>query len=300
MTTIVDTHTHIYLDDFDADRQEVVKHAIEAGVTRLLLPAVDSSSYDALLKMVSNYPGICFGMAGLHPTSVNTDFERQLAFVEEAISQSSIQIIAVGEIGLDLYWDTTFKAQQIEALRRQIILAQEYNLPVVLHIRSAKNKQQLAGDAQTTADSNIQPSTFNCNDAYELFFEIWNDLQSQYPHLSKNPGVMHCFSGTVEQALRAIELGFYIGVGGVVTYKNAELQQVAAAIPLQRILLETDSPYLAPVPYRGKRNESSYIVEVARKIAEIKHLSLETIAAQTTLNAETLFPRICQYGCNSF
>ena len=277
MEGLIDTHTHLYLDDFNSDRQAVLQRARDAGVSRLLLPAVDSSSFSALQNMVLANPGLCFGMAGLHPTSVNADYQRELSCVEKALSGSSMPFIAVGEIGLDLYWDTTFLAQQEDALRHQLLLAEQYDLPVVLHLRGAK---------KDSAIDNHPASP----DVYELFFEIWDDLHpGQQPSAHRSPGVMHCFSGSVEQAMRAIALGFFIGIGGVVTYKNAALQQVASAVPLERILLETDAPYLAPTPYRGHRNESAYIVEVAKKISDLKGITLEKVVRQTTFNAESLF-----------
>ena len=234
----------------------------------MLLPAVDSESADRLRKMVEEYPDVCFPMAGLHPTSVSADYERELALVEAQLEQAELNYVAVGEIGLDLYWDTTFISEQRDVLKRQLLLADTYQLPVVLHLRSSKK------------DS---PSPI---DAYELFFDIWNDLHFRKHHAL---GVMHCFSGTVDQALRAIDLGFYIGVGGVVTYKNSLLQQVVAAVPVESILLETDAPYLAPVPHRGKRNESAYITDIAGKVAEIKNLSYDTVEEETTHSATQLF-----------
>ena len=246
----------------------------------MLLPAVDSESVDRLRKMVEDYPDICFPMAGLHPTSVTSDYERELALVESQLKQADLDYVAVGEIGLDLYWDTTFIREQQEVLRRQLQFATEYQLPVVLHLRSAK-KDNLPNTLSTTLD------------AYELFFDIWNGLQSEFQKAKNKKqnilGVMHCFSGTVDQAVRAIDLGFRIGVGGVVTYKNSLLQQVVSAIPIELIILETDAPYLAPVPHRGKRNESAYVADIARKVAEIKELSYDTVAEKTTQSAIQLF-----------
>lgn len=257
-----------------------MQRALQAGVKKMLLPAVDSESVDRLRKMVEDYPDICFPMAGLHPTSVTSDYERELALVESQLKQSDLDYVAVGEIGLDLYWDTTFIREQQEVLRRQLQLATEYQLPVVLHLRSAK-KENLPNTLSTTLD------------AYELFFEIWNGLQSEFQKAKNKKqnilGVMHCFSGTVDQAVRAIDLGFRIGVGGVVTYKNSLLQQVVSAIPIESIILETDAPYLAPVPHRGKRNESAYVADIARKVAEIKELSYDTVAEKTTQSAIQLF-----------
>ena len=246
----------------------------------MLLPAVDSESVDRLRKMVEDYPDICFPMAGLHPTSVTSDYERELALVESQLKQADLDYVAVGEIGLDLYWDTTFIREQQEVLRRQLQFATEYQLPVVLHLRSAK-KENLPNTLSTTLD------------AYELFFDIWNGLQSEFQKAKNKKqnilGVMHCFSGTMDQAVRAIDLGFRIGVGGVVTYKNSLLQQVVSAIPIESIILETDAPYLAPVPHRGKRNESAYVADIARKVAEIKELSYDTVAEKTTQSAIQLF-----------
>lgn len=246
----------------------------------MLLPAVDSESVDRLRKMVEDYPDICFPMAGLHPTSVTSDYERELALVESQLKQADLDYVAVGEIGLDLYWDTTFIREQQEVLRRQLQFATEYQLPVVLHLRSAK-KENLPNTLSTTLD------------AYELFFDIWNGLQSEFQKAKNKKqnilGVMHCFSGTVDQAVRAIDLGFRIGVGGVVTYKNSLLQQVVSAIPIESIILETDAPYLAPVPHRGKRNESAYVADIARKVAEIKELSYDAVAEKTTQSAIQLF-----------
>lgn len=246
----------------------------------MLLPAVDSESVDRLRKMVEDYPDICFPMAGLHPTSVTSDYERELALVESQLKQADLDYVAVGEIGLDLYWDTTFIREQQEVLRRQLQFATEYQLPVVLHLRSAK-KENLPNTLSTTLD------------AYELFFDIWNGLQSEFQKAKNKKqnilGVMHCFSGTVDQAVRAIDLGFRIGVGGVVTYKSSLLQQVVSAIPIESIILETDAPYLAPVPHRGKRNESAYVADIACKVAEIKELSYDTVAEKTTQSAIQLF-----------
>lgn len=264
---MIDTHTHLYLDDFDSDRDKAVQRALDAGVRKLLLPAIDSQSTDRLLQMAARYPNVCHPMAGLHPTSVTHDYHRELHHVELQLQHPQAAYIAVGEIGLDLYWDKTYLSQQIDALRQQLLLASRHRLPVVLHLRSAK-----------------QPATTD-DDAYHLFFQLWQSLP---PH-QRPIGVMHCYSGTVAQALRAVECGFLIGVGGVVTYKNSLLQQVVSALPLETLLLETDSPYLAPVPHRGHRNESAYIPDILDKIAQLKSLPQQTIATQTTQNAQHLF-----------
>lgn len=253
---LIDTHTHIYDEAFDEDRDATVRRAIEAGVSTMLLPAIDSTTTQRQEQLVDNYPENFFEMAGLHPTSVKENFEEELKLVQQQLFHGTRKYVAVGEIGLDFYWDRTFEQEQIEVLRRQIEWAKELHLPIALHIRKAHNE----------------------------LFNLLKELN--YKHYD---GVMHCFGGSVQEAQKAIELGFHIGVGGVVTFKNATLANVVAAIPLEKILLETDSPYLAPVPHRGKRNESAFVVEVAKKIAEIKQLPLEAVAKQTTQNAKALF-----------
>lgn len=252
----IDTHTHIYDEAFDEDRDAVVRRAIEAGVTTMLLPAIDSTTTERQEQLVAEYPENFFEMAGLHPTSVKENFEEELQLVHNQLFHNTRHYIAVGEIGLDFYWDRTFEQEQMEVLRRQIRWAKELQLPIALHIRKAHNE----------------------------LFNLLKELN--YKHYE---GVMHCFGGSVQEAQKAIEMGFHIGVGGVVTFKNATLANVVEAIPLEKILLETDSPYLAPVPYRGKRNESTYVVEVAKKIAEIKQLPIKKVAQQTTQNAKELF-----------
>lgn len=267
---MIDTHTHLYLEDFDDDCDEAVKRALASGVDKLLLPAVDSQSVERLRQMVDRNPGVCYAMAGLHPTSVTHDYQCELQLVEEQLRQQTSNYIAVGEIGLDLYWDKTYLAQQLIVLERQLLLANQYGLPVVLHLRSAKEPKN------------------DSDDAYELFFKLWESL----PTSQRPTGVMHCYSGSVSQALRAVQCGFCIGVGGVVTYKNALLQHVVAAMPLECIVVETDSPYLAPIPHRGRRNESSYILDIVQKIAEIKAIPAETVAWQTTQTALKIFKNL--------
>lgn len=254
--TLIDTHTHLYDEAYDEDREATLQRAMEAGVTTLLLPAIDSQSTQRQEALANSRPECFRQMAGLHPTSVTDNYAEELALVERQLFYHTQDYVAVGEIGLDLYWDRTYEQQQVEVLRQQIRWAQQLNLPVALHVRKAHNE----------------------------LFALLRDLNS--PSYS---GVMHCFGGSVQEAHHALQLGLYIGVGGVVTFKNATLAQVVADIPLERILLETDAPYLAPVPYRGRRNESSYIVEVAKKIAEIKGISLDEVAEVTTHNAQQLF-----------
>lgn len=254
---MTDTHCHLYDSAFDDDRHEAIQRAIAAGVDLMLLPAIDSQSHTAQQQLAEQYPQHFRQMMGLHPTSVNADFEKELAIVHNNLfSTPQTGYIAVGEIGLDLYWDKTYLEEQREVLRRQMQWAHELNLPVCLHVRKAYNE----------------------------LWELLRDLN--YPTYR---GVMHCFGSSVQDAHRAVEMGFHIGIGGVVTFKNATLADVACAVPLDRILLETDAPYLSPVPHRGQRNESAYIPIIAQKIADLRNLPLQAVATATTLNAQQLF-----------
>ena len=252
--TFVDTHCHLYDEAFDADRQQAVQRAIDAGVTTMLLPDIDSTSTERLDTLYNLYPNHFHRMAGLHPTSVKEDFEVELAHVRKRLETGSF--VAVGEIGMDLYWDRTFEEQQREVLRRQMRWAEEFGLPVALHIRKAHNE----------------------------VFGLLRDLNH-----SSYRGVMHCFGGSLQEAWRAVEMGFMLGIGGVVTFKNATMAEVAKAVPLDCLLLETDAPYLSPVPHRGERNESSYIPLIAQKIADLRGISIEAVAEQTSTNARMLF-----------
>ena len=253
---IIDTHCHMYDEAFDTDRAEAVQRAVDAGVTTMLLPAIDSQSVAALEALYKSNPAVFRKMTGLHPTSVKEDFWEELNLVEGLLADSPDDYVAVGEIGLDFYWDDTFRAQQIEALEYQFDMASRFNKPVALHVRKAYNEM----------------------------FEV---LKANFA--KSLTGVFHCFGSSVQEARKAIDMGFYIGVGGVVTFKNATLAEVVRQIPLERILIETDAPYLAPVPYRGKRNESAYCTLVAQKIAELKDVDFETVAEVTTNNAKSLF-----------
>ena len=252
--TFVDTHCHLYDEAFDADRQQAVQRAIDAGVTTMLLPDIDSTSTERLDTLYNLYPNHFHRMAGLHPTSVKEDFEVELVHVRKRLETRSF--VAVGEIGMDLYWDRTFEEQQREVLRRQMRWAEEFGLPVALHIRKAHNE----------------------------VFGLLRDLNH-----SSYRGVMHCFGGSLQEAWRAVEMGFMLGIGGVVTFKNATMAEVAKVMPLDRLLLETDAPYLSPVPHRGERNESSYIPLIAQKIAGLRGISIEAVAEQTSANARMLF-----------
>lgn len=250
----IDTHTHIYLANFKADIATVMERAAEAGVRECYLPGIDRSVMDDLLALEAAYPGTCHAMAGLHPCSVKDDFEEELSFVREWLDRRPFA--AVGEIGLDFHWDLTYREQQYEAFHRQVEWAGEKGLPVVLHTRKA---------------------TDEC-------IEVIRAHQD-----GRLKGVFHCFSGTVEQAEAVIGLGFLLGIGGVLTYKNGGLEPVIRAFGLGHVVLETDAPYLTPVPYRGKRNEPAYIGHVAGALSRITGLSIDDVADVTTRNARALF-----------
>ena len=222
----------------------------------MLLPGIDSQSHASQEALEAEYPEHFRQMMGLHPTSVTADFETELALVEQKLFHPSHPYVGVGEIGLDLYWDKTYLEEQKEVLRRQMRWARQLGLPVCLHVRKAYNE----------------------------LFGLLRDL-----NFGTYQGVMHCFGGSVQEARKAIEMGFHLGIGGVVTFKNATMADVVAAVPLQSLLLETDAPYLAPVPYRGKRNESAYIPIIADKIAQIKGISIDEVAAVTTASATQLY-----------
>ena len=251
---IIDTHCHLYLDDFNADRPAIIERANAEGVGGFYLPAIDSGVIDGMLQMEKDYPGQCFAMMGLHPCSVKENFEEELRIVEEWLTRRKFS--AIGETGLDFYWDKTFILQQYDAFKRQVNWAKNYKIPVVIHSRQ---------------------STQECVDVIKEMHDA--DLS----------GIFHCFSGSLEEALQITELGFYLGIGGVITYKNAGLAAVIEKLPLSNIVLETDAPYLTPVPFRGKRNESAYLKYVVQKIAEIKKISVEEVTAITTLNAQKVF-----------
>jgi TatD DNase family protein len=254
MNSLVDTHTHLFLEQFDNDRDTVIQSAIQSGITKLILPNVDSTSLDSLLDMVRKYPANCFAAIGLHPTSVKENYKEEFSVIEEAIHSNNI--VAIGEIGIDLYWDKTHIEHQRDMFTKQIEIALAMDLPVIIHNRDA-------------------------------FSEVYK-IVSKYKNQNLK-GIFHSFSGSLDNAKQAIDLGFFIGLGGVLTFKNSGLGEIAEQIPLKHIVLETDSPYLAPVPHRGKRNESSYLTLVAQRLAEIKQLPLEEICQTTSKNACELF-----------
>lgn len=254
MKYYIDTHAHIYHADFAIDRVDMLQRCDEQGIKKIFMPNVDHTSIDSMLELESRSSGKCFPMMGLHPCSVKKDFERELYIVEEWLSKRKFS--AIGEIGTDLYWDKTFFEQQKEAFVVQVNWSKKYGLPIVIH----------------------------CRESIEETIELVERLQEG--NLS---GVFHCFSGSTEQATRIANLGFYLGIGGVITFKNGGLDKVIPEIDLEHMVLETDSPYLAPVPHRGKRNEPSYIPFVAKRIAELKNRSLDDVQDITTKNALTLF-----------
>jgi TatD DNase family protein len=251
---LIDTHCHIYLEEFDPDRSKVVSEAEKEGVSRILMPAIDSKSHQNMLQIETQYAGKCYSMMGLHPGSVNANWQPEMEIVEKYLEKR--RFYALGEIGLDFYWDLTYKNEQFEVFRRQIDLALKYSIPIVIHSRNS----------------------------------IEECIQMVAEYKNKNlRGIFHCFTGTLEQANRITDLGFYLGIGGVVTFKNSGLDKVMENVNLDDVVLETDAPYLAPVPFRGKRNECSYIKYVAQKLAEIKKISVEKVAEATTINAEKIF-----------
>ncbi len=251
---LIDTHTHIYLPDFNSDRDETIRRAVQSGVVKLLMPNIDIDSASPMFSVESKYPGICFPMIGLHPTSVKEDYVTQLDKLEDLANTN--KCYAIGEIGIDLYWDKSSLKEQILAFRRQIAFALKKRLPVVIHCRNS-------------------------------FSEVIKALEEFTGSGLK--GVFHAFTGSFEDAEKAIGLGFKLGIGGIVTFKNSGLDKVVSQSGLENIILETDSPYLAPVPHRGKRNESSYLCIINNKVAEIFGLTKEQAALVTYDNSVQLF-----------
>ncbi len=251
---LIDTHSHIYSTDFIHDLDEVVQRAYSNDVRKIILPNIDSSSVKNLLDLADTYPHICFPLMGLHPTSVTQDYQEELQLVEYWLKKR--KFYGIGEIGIDLYWDKSFLEEQTHAFRFQLELARQYKLPVVVHVRDS------------------------FDEVYQVLTEVKDDNLT---------GVFHSFSGTIDQANRVTDLGFKIGVGGVVTFKKSGMDQIISQIDPSHLILETDSPYLTPVPFRGKRNESSYLVYIAQKIADLHHMAVGDIAKITTENARKLF-----------
>jgi TatD DNase family protein len=252
--TLTDTHTHLYSEEFDDDRDEMIKRAIQNGVSRFFVPSIDSSYTEKMYALEKQYPENVFLMMGLHPTYVKENYLEELAHVERELESRKFQ--AIGEIGIDLFWDKTFLKQQQHAFQYQIQLAKKHKLGINIH----------------------------CRDAFDAVFEVLESEKAEDLF-----GIFHCFTGDLGQAQRAISLGMKLGIGGVTTFKNGKIDQFLNQIDLQHIVLETDSPYLAPVPYRGKRNESSYALLVAQKLSEIYNLPIEEIARVTTENSKKIF-----------
>lgn len=252
--TITDTHTHLYSEAFNEDRTEVIQRAIDENVKRFFIPAIDSETTQAMYDLEKRFPENIFLMMGLHPTSVSESVEEELKHVEEELAKR--KFYAVGEIGIDLYWDKSFFETQRKAFKRQIQLAKKHKLPIVIH----------------------------CREAFDEVFEVLEEEKGEDLY-----GIFHCFTGTKAQAEQAISYNMKLGIGGVATFKNGKIDQFLNEIDLKHIVLETDSPYLAPKPYRGKRNESAYVVKVAEKLSDIYKVSLEEIAAQTTQNSKDVF-----------
>ena len=249
-----ETHAHLYVKTFDGDRDKMIRRALDRGVTRIFLPNIDTGTLDDMLLLADTYPGSCFPMVGLHPTSVRENFLADLKEMEQSLDRKDI--VAIGETGIDLYWDKTFLRQQVESFRIQISWARERGLPVVIHAR----------------------------ESFREIFEVLDQSAGQDLR-----GVFHSFTGSLEELEKALSYGFMIGINGIVTFKNSGLDRIVREIPPDRLLLETDAPFLAPVPYRGKRNESSYLPEVALKVAEIYQFTRDEVARITTRNAEELF-----------
>lgn len=251
---VTDTHTHLYSEAFDEDRNAMIERAIKANVSRFFIPAIDSTYTEAMLQLEANFPDYVYLMTGLHPTSVKENYKDELRHVEELLSKR--KFVAVGEIGIDLYWDQNTLSIQKEAFKYQIQLAKHYQLPIVIH----------------------------CRDAFDEIFEVLEMEKSDSLF-----GIFHCFTGTLEQAKRAISLNMKLGIGGVVTFKNGGIDKFLNQIDLQHIVLETDSPYLAPKPFRGKRNESAHIIKVLEKLSELYGQPEEKIAEITTENSKAIF-----------
>jgi TatD DNase family protein len=253
---LIDTHCHLYATEFNEDIHQVVKRAEDEKVFKIYLPAIDSTTHDVMVATEEKYPQKCFAMMGLHPCYVKDNYLQELQLVEQWLDKR--KFAAIGEIGLDFYWDKTYVAEQQFTFRRQIEIAIQYKLPIVIHTRKAM--AETIGVVKEYAAKGIT-------------------------------GIFHCFSGSYEEAVKIIDMGFYLGIGGVVTYKNAGLAQVLQKIDLKHLVLETDAPYLTPVPFRGKRNESSYLKYIVEKLAVVKNTTVDEIALVTTANAQQLFSK---------
>ena len=250
---LIDTHCHIDEEAFDADREEVIARQQESGVERMIVPGVNVASIETVMQVCHAHPGYCYPALGLHPEDVKADWQEQLTIVEQAIRDHRNELVAIGEIGLDYYWDKTYKEEQQEVLRRQMELAKELDLPVILHNREATE-------------------------------DIMRIVKEE-----GGRGVFHCFNGSRETAQQILDMGFYLGIGGVLTFKNSKLAEKLDVVPLERIVLETDAPYMAPVPHRGERNESRFMIHVAERLAQVYNCSVEHIIEVTNTNARQIF-----------
>lgn len=251
---LIDTHSHIYSEDFSSDVDEIIENAYNNDVKKIILPNIDSASVKRLLDLSNAYPHLCFPLMGLHPTSVDEDYREELGAVEYWIEK--LEFFGIGEIGIDLYWDKSFISEQQDAFRHQLKLAKSKKLPVVIHVR----------------------------DSFDQVYEIVEQEQD-----GTLTGIFHCFTGSHQEALKVIDAGFLLGIGGVVTFKNSQLPEVIKKLELKNLVLETDAPYLAPVPKRGQRNESAYLVYIAQKVADIFQVPVKEVAEMTTKNARSLF-----------
>ncbi len=251
---LIDTHSHIYSEDFTHDRDEALQRAYESGIKKIILPNIDTGSIKHMLDLADAYPHLCYPLIGLHPTSVDEDYSEELLAMEYWLEKRKFH--GIGEIGIDLYWEKKYEKEQKEAFRKQIKLAKKHNLPIVIHVR----------------------------DSFDVTYEIIKEEQD-----GNLKGIFHCFTGDETEAQKVIDAGFHLGIGGVLTFKNSKLDQVISKIGIENLVLETDTPYLAPEPKRGRRNESSYLVFIAQKVAEIYNVPLTRVAEITTQNARKLF-----------
>tara|TARA_R110001599_G_scaffold107695_3_gene270419 strand:- start:1089 stop:1859 length:771 start_codon:yes stop_codon:yes gene_type:complete len=251
---MIETHAHIYADQFEKDIDEVLERGREEGISKIYMPNIDHTSIDGMMELEEKYPDLCIATMGLHPCSVKGDFQKELYIIEEWLGKR--EFVAIGEMGTDLYWDKTFIDQQVEAFKIQVAWAKQYEKPIIIH----------------------------CRESLDMTIDLVEQLKED-----NLTGVFHCFNGSVAQAERIHKLGFYIGLGGVVTFKNSGMDEVIPQLNMDHVVLETDSPYLAPVPHRGKRNEPSYLRMVAQKIADLRQVGVEEIEATTTINANSLF-----------
>lgn len=262
---MIDTHCHIDEEVFAPDREEVIARQRESGVEAMIVPGVNVASVESVLDVCHTHPGYCYPALGLHPEDVKDDWQEQLAIIEQAIRQHRSELVAIGEIGLDYYWDKTYKEAQQEVLRRQLLLARELDLPVILHNREATE------------------------DILHIVREV-KMSKCENEKMGKLTGVFHCFNGSRETAQQILDMGFYLGIGGVITFKNCKLADTLEQLSIfNRLVLETDAPYMAPVPFRGQRNESRLMIHVAERLAQVYHCSVEEIIATTTANAKRLF-----------